>query len=275
MENLFRFIVKYHMFLFFIVFESLAIYMLMHSSSFRHSTVMAKIDATKGVVHRQISAVNSYFALESVNERLAEANKDLMNEITRLKEIPAVRDGEFNDSLPKSFDYIRARIVENTLNRKHNKIILDAGSNQGVVRDMGVISSDGVVGIVDRVHQNFSTVTSLLNPTREVNGKLKRTGSYGPLSWSGNDIRYTDMTGIPQHIVVEKGDSVVTSGHSLTFPEGIYIGTVDTFFVDKGATYKIKIQLNNDFRSLYHVYVITNFYKQEFDSVKRISLINK
>jgi rod shape-determining protein MreC len=260
------------MFLFFTVFESLAVYMIMQSSSFRHSAVMARIDAAKGVVQGRISALRSYFFLESVNDELAEANRNLMSEITRLKELPAVRESEFNDSVPRGFDYIRARVVENTLNRKHNKIILDAGKNQGVVRDMGVISSDGVVGTVDRVHQNFSTVTSLLNPTREINGKIKRTGSYGPLSWSGKDIRHTDMSGVPQHIVLEKGDSVVTSGHSLAFPEGIFIGTVDTFFVDKGATYKIRIRLNNDFRGLYHVYVITNFYKQEFDSIKQISL---
>jgi rod shape-determining protein MreC len=267
MGNLFRFIVKYHFFLMFLLLEGMAVFLISQSSYFRYSATLAKIDAAKGSTKKIVDGWKNYFDLQTKNQELLKMNLSLLDENIYLK--IQLEMNKYNDiQVLKRFNYIPANVIENTLTRPNNKLILDIGKNHGVVRDMGVISLDGVVGIVDRVHDKYCTVTSLLNTSRNVNGKLKKSGQYGPLRWDRKDIQFIEMVDIPQHVPIEKGDSVVTSGHSLTFPEGIFIGTVDSYRIDNGASYKIKIKLNNDFQSLYHVYVIDAENKKELDLLK-------
>ncbi|MDR1897048.1 MAG: rod shape-determining protein MreC [Prevotellaceae bacterium] len=273
MENLFRFIIKRHLVLLFIVLEGLSVFFISMSSSFRHSVIQTKVDEAKGSVMEVIKKWENYLILNSTNKKLAESNLRLLTENIDLKiQLYLAESEKSKDTALKQFDYIMANVIENTLSRSNNKLMLNVGENQGIKRDMGVISANGVVGIVDRVSTNFCTVTSLLNTSKSINGKLKTTGLYGPLVWDRKDIKFTELVDIPQHITIEKGDSVVTSGHSLTFPEGILIGNVDTFYVDKGASYRVKIKLSNDFQSLYHVYVINAGHKHELDSLKKAEI---
>jgi rod shape-determining protein MreC len=233
--------------------------------------VLAKVDAARGSAKQVIGGWRDYFGLKARNRELLNVNLSLLNEniyLRTLSEDSRNKD-DVNSRMLRNIECIPANVVENTLNRDNNKLILNAGKNDGVEKDMGVISPDGVVGIVDRVSDNFSTVTSLLNTSRSVNGKLKSTGIYGPLVWDRKDIRYIDMIDIPQHITIMQGEEVVTSGHSLIFPEGILIGTVESYRLDRGVSYKVRIKLNNDFRSLYNVYVISAENKAELDSLKR------
>ncbi|MDR2027772.1 MAG: rod shape-determining protein MreC [Prevotellaceae bacterium] len=272
MESLFRFIVKYHLFLTFILLEGISVVLISRSSYFRHSETLAKVDAVKGSVKKVVDVWKDYFNLQSKNSELLGVNLSLLDENIYLRNQLNYSMHKYDSSsnrILKNFRCIPANVIENTLNRNDNRLILNAGKEDGIERDMGVISFDGVVGIVDRVTDNFCTVTSLLNTSRNVNGKLKTTGIYGPLVWDRKDIRYVEMIDIPQHIPVHKGDTVVTSGHSLTFPEGILIGTVESYQLDKGVSYKIRIKLNNNFQSLYNVYVISSGDKREFDSLKR------
>jgi rod shape-determining protein MreC len=255
----------------FIILEGISIVLISQSSSFRHSTTLAKIEAVKGNVKKVVDVWKHYFSLQSVNRELLKLNISLLDENiylqTQLNYIQHKYDS--SNRIVNSFKYIPANVIENTLNRTNNKLILNAGKEDGVEKDMGVISLDGIVGIVDRVTDNFCTVTSLLNTSRSVNGKLKSTGIYGPVVWDRKDIRYVEIIDIPQHNIIHEGDTVVTSGHSLTFPEGIIIGTVESYKLDKGVSYKIRIKLNNNFQSLHSVYVIGSEKKQELDSLKR------
>jgi rod shape-determining protein MreC len=271
MESLFRFIVKYHLFLLFLVLEGLSVFFISHSSYFRHSAILAHTDAVKGSAKKVINTWQDYINLKSKNYDLLNLNISLLNDNIYLKNRLELAEHKTGSNLRvlQNFEYISAKVIENTLNKNDNRLILNAGKKNGVARDMGVISLDGVVGIVDRVTDNFCTVTSLLNTSRNINGKLAKTGLYGPLVWDMKDIRHIEMIDIPQHVTIQKGDTVVTSGHSLTFPEGILIGTVESYKLDKGVSYKIRIKLNNDFQSLYNVYIVGAGNKQELDSLKK------
>jgi rod shape-determining protein MreC len=271
MDNLFRFIVKYHLFLMFIALEGLSVFFISQSSYFRHSATLAKIDAVKGSIKQVTDVWKNYFGLHEKNNKLLEANLLLLSENIYLKHQLEYDMNQYDSSnrIVENFTCIPANVVENTPNRNDNRLILNAGRDNGIEKDMGVISANGVVGIVDRVTDNFCTVTSLLNTSRSVSGKLRRTGIYGPVVWDKKDIRHVEIIDIPQHITILKGDTVVTSGHSLTFPEGILIGTVESYQLDKGVSYRVRIKLSNDFQSLYNVYVISAGKKQELDSLKR------
>jgi rod shape-determining protein MreC len=251
--------------------EGIAFLFISHSSYFRHSATLAKVDAAKGSVKNVVDKWKDYFSLQERNRELLDFNLTLLNENIYLRNQLDYNMYNYDSSkhAVKRFRGISANVIENTLNKNDNTLILDAGRNDGISKDMGVISLNGVVGIVDRVADNFCTVTSLLNTSRNVNGKIKSTGIYGPVVWDRKDIRYVEMIDIPQHNVIHKGDTVVTSGHSLTFPEGILIGTVESYQLDKGVSYKIKIKLNNNFQGLYNVYIVFSEEKSELDSLKR------
>jgi rod shape-determining protein MreC len=251
--------------------EGVAIIFISQSSYFRHSETLAEIDAVKGSVKNVADKWKDYFSLQSKNRELLDLSLSLLNENIYLRNLLEfdMLQYDSSDLVTEHFRYIPAKVIENTLNKNENRLILNAGKNNGVDKDMGVISLNGVVGIVDRVADNFCTVTSLLNTSRNVNGKLRSTGIYGPLVWDRKDIRFVEMIDIPQHNIIHKGDTVVTSGHSLTFPEGLLIGTVESYQLDKGVSYKIRIKLNNNFQSLYSVYVISADRKLELDSLKK------
>jgi rod shape-determining protein MreC len=232
---------------------------------------LAKVDATKGSVRKVVDVWKNYFNLQSINQTLLYLNRSLLDENIYLRQQLEYSMHKYDSSswILKNFKCVPANVVENILNKNDNKLILNVGKDEGIAKDMGVISLDGVVGIVDRVSDNFCTVTSLLNTSRNVNGKLKKTGIYGPIVWNRKDIQYVEMIDIPQHNAIYIGDTVITSGHSLTFPEGILIGTVESCQLDKGVSYKIKIKLNNNFQSINNVYVIHFDRKRELDSLKR------
>jgi rod shape-determining protein MreC len=232
---------------------------------------MAKIDAAKGSINKITGVWKDYFGLKSKNRELLELNLSLLDENIYLKNQLSYSLIQYDSSnlILDDFECIPANIVENTPNRNNNRLILNVGKENGIEIDMGVISLKGVIGTVDRVADHFCTVTSLLNTSRNVSGKLMRTGIYGPIVWDKKDIRHVEMIDIPQHIVIEKGDTVVTSGHSLTFPEGILIGTVESYQLNKGVSYKVRIKLSNDFQSIYNVYVISAKRKPELDSLKK------
>jgi rod shape-determining protein MreC len=253
------------------ILEGLSVVMITQSSYFRHSATLAKIDAFKGNINQVTDVWKNYFNLQSKNRELLDSNLSLLNNNIYLKNQLSYTLNKYDSSnmVLNDFDCIPANIVENTPNRNDNKLILNVGREDGIEKDMGVISLNGVIGIVDRVADHFCTVASLLNTSRNISGKLQRTGIYGPVTWDRQDIRHVEIIDIQQHITVATGDTVVTSGHSLTFPEGILIGTVESYQLHKGVSYRVRIKLSNDFQSIYHVYVVKARRKSELDSLKK------
>lgn len=269
MWNLFRFIGKHHLFLTFMVLETFALSVIFKSSPLKNTYIMKGVETVRGSMKSVVATIENYVFLRSRNQEISHNNLDLISENIELKYLLSMYESNMQtiNQYDGKHEYVHAHVIDNVLNLKHNILMLDVGEKHGVYRDMGVISSDGVVGIVDRTSANFCTVISLLNPSKEISAKHGKSGIYGPLVWDGADIHYTDLIDIPSHIAIAQGDSIVTSGYSMIFPEGIFIGTVDSYST-RNAGYKIRVKLNNNFKSLYNVYVIRNFYKQEFDSLK-------
>jgi len=159
--------------------------------------------------------------------------------------------------------YTSAKVINQTVNKQHNFLTLNKGSNVGIRPEMGVISADGVIGIVVNVSKKFSTVISLLNLDFRVSAKLAKNNYFGSLHWDGKDYRKVKLDEIPYHIDVNRGDTVITSGYSSIFPEGIVIGTVSNSEVKGGNFYEIEVDLSVDFKSLAFVDVISNLHREE------------
>jgi rod shape-determining protein MreC len=137
---------------------------------------------------------------------------------------------------------------------------------------MAIMTSEGIVGIVTNVSSNFASAMSLLHKDVRVNCQLKKDGSYGPLIWDGADYRFCQLTDIPTHAKIKKGDTVVTSELSGIFPEGIMVGTIESY--EKGRNesfYTAQVRLSADLKKVNHVYVIKNKFKNERDSLENLT----
>lgn len=177
------------------------------------------------------------------------------------------------DTLYKQqYTYVSAKVVNTSINRRNNYITINIGKSQGITNDMAVMNSSGAVGIVKDVSENFASVMSLLHKDTRVNCQLKRDGSYGPLLWDGDDYRYCILKDIPTHAKMKKGDTVITSELSGIFPEGINVGTIEGYERRHNEPfYTVKVRLITDFKKLNYVFVIKNKFKQEKDSIEKIS----
>jgi rod shape-determining protein MreC len=178
-----------------------------------------------------------------------------------------------NDTLYRQkYTYTSCKVVNNSTNRRNNFLTLDKGSNQGIRNNMAVITSTGVVGQVKDVSENFCTVMSLLNSKTTISSKIRKDGSYGPLTWDGADFRYATLHDIPTHVRLVKGDTIVTSAYSLTFPENIMVGTVESFERKSGEYFfTVQVKLSTEFKKLSHVYIVNNILKQEQEELEKKS----
>jgi rod shape-determining protein MreC len=134
---------------------------------------------------------------------------------------------------------------------------------------MGVISSDGVVGVVADVSRHYASIISLLHSNSVVGVRFKDNQELGSLKWGTNNYRYGLVEDIPTHVVLQRGDTVLTSSYSFIFPEDLMVGTVvDPNVGSTGALNTAKIRFATDFATLRHVYIIRNLHKTELDSLK-------
>lgn len=214
--------------------------------------------------------VGSYFMLQEVNQALAERNAQLESEhVTLRDQIEQLRlaqsDTTYADTRTGvNYDYMPAQVINNSVNQLHNYLTLNRGSLDGVRLDMGVVDADGIVGIVAAVSDHYSVVISLLNTKLRFSCKVKGDDYFGSLTWDGISPRYAKLEELPRHVRFSVGDSIVTSGHSAIFPEGVMVGRVaeqeqnvnDNF-------YTLKIALSTDFYRLREVRIIRNNFAAE------------
>ncbi|MCA1747601.1 MAG: rod shape-determining protein MreC, partial [Bacteroidales bacterium] len=133
----------------------------------------------------------------------------------------------------------------------------------GIEGDMAVISEEGIVGIVLASSSNFSTVIPVINRDFRLSVKTKKDNLAGILRWEGGNHRQANLNEIPFHAEPEVGDTIVTSGYSAVFPEGLFVGTIKRFELRDANFYRIDVELGTDYQRLFHVNVIENFLQEE------------
>jgi rod shape-determining protein MreC len=223
-----------------------------------------------GGVYERINNVSEYLNLRTQNDALAQENAVLRSLLFNKKDTNAIPK---LDSLKgvKPTDIIVSKVIHNTFDTHENYLTINSGSLQGVKQDMGVINSLGIVGIIDNVSNNYSTVVSILNIKSHINAKLKKSNHFGSLGWDGKNTGFVQLTDVPRLASIRKGDTIVTGGQSVIFPENINIGTIERVYTDTETHYyKIEVKLFNDMTSLGHVYIIKSKNREEI-----INLENK
>jgi len=270
MRNLVIFIWKHNFFFLFLIIETICMYLVVQNNYYQRASFINSSNTVSTSVLQTSAAIEEYFYLKSENENLAKENAELRSQLLASQFISSNKyDSVHKPALRQKYIYTEAKVVNNSTSRRNNFLTLNKGTSNGIKENMAVITSTGVVGQVQEVSENFCTVMSLLHSKTTISAKIKKDGSYGPLVWNGEGFDYATLNDIPTHVKLAAGDSIVTSPYSLTFPENIMIGTVESFQREAGKYfYTVKVKLSTDFKKLTHVYVVTNIFKEEQNALE-------
>lgn len=265
MKNIFVFFWRNHFVFLFLILQSLAIYLLIQNNNYQRAGFINSASATAGNFLNVYNNITEYFSLKKANEILAAENAELKKHNPSSYFRYDVQVFNINDTVYRQqYTYLAARVVNKTVNKRNNYLTLNRGSLHGVKRDMAVITPVGVVGIVKDVSENFCTVISMLNVNSKISAQIKNNNYFGSVVWNGNNDYAVDLVDIPSHVKLYKGDTVVTTSYSKTFPEGVVVGTIEEFELKAGNNfYTIKVKPGTDFRSVTNVYVAGNLLKNE------------
>lgn len=257
----------------FIFLEIAALNMLSSSSSVQNFFITRNLQGLAGRFWGISESVSRYFALPKENKELADDIFELnrkISKMTRALEIAKL------DSLARidmelasdKFKFMPAAVVKNSLNKQHNYLIIGKGSDDGVRPQSGIITADGVVGIIDAVSRHYSYAISFLNSELSISARIGNDGAAGPMVWDGKHIDGALLREIPLQYKFDEGDTVYTSGYSSIFPPDIPLGVTGDTRIVNGATYEVKIKLFQDFSALRYVTIVTNSDIQEIEDLE-------
>ncbi len=272
MKEIIKLILKYHFTIIFILLEIVSFSLIIRHNEYQRAIFSESASTLFGHVSSTITSIKDYFRLKEMNESLANENILLKN---RLEEYELLRDTIIHgtvvqDSIPV-YEYIGAKQVNATYNRTKNYITLNRGRKNGLQKEMAVCTPEGIVGLIQDLSDHFAVVIPLINVDSRISAKIKKNNYYGSLQWDGNDYAYSYLNDIPYHVEVNAGDTIVTSGLSKIFPEGIVVGYVESVDKETANFLKIKVKLAVDFKRINHVYVILNNKKNEQTSLEAIN----
>ncbi len=263
--------------LLFLLLETVAIIMLVQYNGYQRSVLLSSASWFSGIFYDGADAIGGYFHLKSVNQDLSEENAQLKNEIEALKaqqnalisKCDSAQLATLDSTLWQPYSYISAHVIQHSINKPQNYITLDKGTANGVKPDMGVVSPDGVVGIVKSASKHYAMVIPVINVQSRISCRLDSSQNFGSLMWDGGDYRQAILHEVPGHVKAKVGEKVSTSGFSAIFPSGIPVGTIkDISLIEENQFLKIKVQLSVDFGKLSEVHVIQFAGLEEFKALQ-------
>jgi rod shape-determining protein MreC len=275
MQQIFNFIFKNSTRLLFLLLLITSLTLVIQSHSYHRSQVVNSANVVTGTVYEEVNEVKTYFSLKEQNDKLAQENARLRKILFNKKDSTSTLEKDSIKGYNK-IDVIQSRVINNTYNTPENYLTINSGSLQGIKPDMGVVNSQGIVGIIEKTSPKYSTILSVLNVKSQINAKVKKTNHFGSLIWNAENAGYVQLIDIPRLASVKKGDTVVTGGRSTIFPENIPVGIIDKIYVDtKTNYYTLNVRLFNDMTNLNHVYVIINKESEEINKLEAETKANE
>lgn len=278
MRNVINFLIRFKAWFLFAAYVIVSLLLLFNFNDYQQSYYMTSANSFCASINGIRSEFTGYIGLKQVNRDLELQNSALLAEVQQLKlELLAAKEQvpDTNSIIPqkKRFSYIVASVLSNNTNQRKNYFTINKGTRHGIKPGMGVISHKGMVGIVNVAGPNASRVISVLNETQHFSVKLAGTPYVGTLTWSNRNPKWAYVEEVPRHAKFHKGDTIVSSGFSTTFPEGMPIGRVMATVKRKDDNFvTLKIRLIPDFERLETVWVINDIYKSELDTLAKSDL---
>lgn len=249
----------------FIICELIAFILIINFNQKQKDIFIHSSSLFSGSLLKKSAQIGDYLSLEKSNQDLLKENARLYTEIISMprQEISVPDSNEF------SYQVIPAHVINNNISSQRNYFTIDKGSAHGIMPSMGVVTMEGIAGIVKSTSKNYATVLSLLNLDIRVSASLNNENFFGTIIWDGVSFKQLRLIGIPTHAPVKLGDKIVTNGFSTIFPRGLEIGKVMNFDVSKnGALYDIIVESSLDFSGVGHVYVLKGNFAEEITSLE-------
>lgn len=272
MQQIINFIIRNKNFLLFLLLFIISLFLTIQSHSYHKSKFIGSANFVTGGLYNSVNNISKYFNLNKKNEILIQENYRLRNILFNSSNSQSDSLTIDSDSLSKSFRFIPASLIKNSYSSTNNSLLIDRGEKDGIKEDFGVVTSKGLIGIIDKTSNNYSRVVSILSTKSRINAQLKKTEHFGTLEWDGNSPELVQLMDVPKIAPVQVGDTIITGGRSTIFPKGILIGTVTSFKLDIAEDfYEINIKLFNDMTNIGHVYIIENLKIQEILNLENIN----
>lgn len=266
MQQIINFFIANRNFFLFAGLFAVSIALTIRSHDYHRGKFMNSSNAVSGRIYTLKNNIGQYFRLESENKSLVRENLFLKQELETYRETQPEPGA---DIIPV-FKYRAAVVINNSYSKTKNYLTVNKGENDSIAIDMGVISNQGIIGIVSHVSGKYALVQSVLNTNSRIHAKLKSSNHFGTLVWNAKDPAVVQLTDIPRIAELHKGDTVITGGRSTIFPEGIPIGTIRDFYSDKDDNYfYINVSLFNDMTALQYVYLIENNDAEEISELEK------
>jgi rod shape-determining protein MreC len=264
MRNLSFLLQKFGFILLFLLLEGVAFFLILQRTNFQKVAFLNSTNELTGKVYSYYGGFREYFYLRKENDILAEENVRLHALVEQsLRNFTAQSKG-IDSSYKQVFTYTPCKVINNSLSKSQNYFTIDAGAAQGIRADMGVISPSGIAGVVKGVSQNFAVCISVLNVNFPVSVQMRKSKDAGILAWDAKSPVYSKVIGIPNHVNIQPGDTIETSGFSSIYPEGVLVGFVKGYTIDPDdGSYIILMRLSTSFTSMRQVYAIDYLFERE------------
>lgn len=266
MQTILNFFVKHNHWFFLFLLEGISFMLIVRFNNYQNAVFFTAANGVVGEMYGTLNEIDGYFGLRSTNKRLLEQNMALESKLVELRaEIKELKSLEsLASSIPATpdssgFVFSTANIVNNSLNKINNYLVIDKGKADGIDYEMGVFNSDGVIGIVHSVSERYALIQPLLNSKSKVSCRVLGSGGFSSLQWDGGDTRYSYLVDLPRYTKFKKGDTVVTSGFSSIFPSDIPVGSIDNVENSAdGMFYRARVKLFVDFAEIESVFIVGN-----------------
>ncbi len=242
----------------FVVIEYFCLNIFFGQNAYQRARAVALSHYFVGGLNGTLSSASNYLSLDDQNIMLLRENAALRHELDQLR-------AQVNDTLQhlppltlqqgdNSIDYKIVRTLNNSFTSRNNFITVSGGESAGIRPEMALFNSDGIVGYVKHVSENFAVAVSVLNNRDfRTSGRLS-DGNIGSISWDGLFYDEVVMDEIPAHAILTIGDTVTTTQYSNIFPEGLNIGTIESFEQLHNTLYRARIKLLVDMTRLNYLY---------------------
>jgi len=271
MQQIINFFIKNSTKLLFLLLLVISFALVLRTHTFHKSSFISSANGVTGYVYENVNNLKEYMRLKTENDALVLENALLKKQV--------FTSAWVNDSIPVElpllstqddiYNVIVAKVIKNEFNTKENYLTIKGGEREGITKDLGVINSNGVVGIIQKSSTKYSTVQSILNAKSKINAKIKGSNHFGTLQWDGKSTGYVQLNDIPRLAELFQGDTIVTGGISDIFPENIPIGTIEKAYTTESSNYfTIEVKLFNDMTNLGYVYVVKNKDKEEINELE-------
>ena len=264
MRSLLDFIVKHSYVFLFVLLETLSLVLLFGFNDRQKEAFLTSANSMSGSLLEWRTGIDQFFLIRKENAQLIEENTRLHSILIDLVDSMYV----YTEGKLSAEGVVAARVVDNSVRKDDNYMTINKGSRDGIVEGMGVYSADGVVGVIMVAGKHYSIVMPVLNGNTSISCKKRGSDSFEFLEWTGGDPYVAQLRDMPYHSAVEIGDTIVTTGFSSAFPEGVPVGTISGIERSKnGYTLKIQVDLAVDISDLGWVYIHTKTADDEIEEL--------